>query len=252
MVWRELWPHWPYPVSRVRFLTALRPCCQSQPPFQFDHYFPHFTDSPTTGYWVAKGKIWAMKRDIIFSLGLHGKDAEEEDRRQLIFIFISFSGWGKPSVMPQTMATVPPGTSGKSYSTTCVPTWLLSHVLICGIIQREVVSLKEVVLASLLGPLWMSKLTLGDDWEGNVTHCFFPCRPDSPIASPPSSWIFLPIQLLIPKFLHSTDFNGVSAVGHGLVSALEVQLWRKHSLPSQDCQSSRKEGHHDELQLSIH
>ena len=33
-----------------------------------------------------------MKRDIVFSLGLHGEDAEGEDRRQLIFIFISFSG----------------------------------------------------------------------------------------------------------------------------------------------------------------
>ena len=34
-----------------------------------------------------------MKRDIIFSVGLHGEDAEREDRRQLILIFISFSEW---------------------------------------------------------------------------------------------------------------------------------------------------------------
>lgn len=95
------------------------------------------------------------------------------------------------------------------------------------------------------------QIDLGDDQEGDVPHCFFSCRPDSPIGSPPSSWIFLLIQSLIPKFLHSIDFNGVSAVGQGLVSALGVQLWRKHNLPSQDCQSSREEGHHDELQLSI-
>ena len=71
------------------------------------------------------------------------------------------------------------------------------------------------------------------------------------VSSPADQILLLPALLLpeyffssslIPKFLHSIDFKGVSAVGQGLVSALGAHLWRKHSLPHRTARLAERRG----------